>query len=56
MTREYYQRVRADALEALQQEATRDARFPEAAALLDTLVLGEWEDFLTTAGAPVLER
>ena len=54
MTREYYQRVRAEALEALEGEATPESRFTEAAALLDTLVLGEWEDFLTTVGAPML--
>jgi malate synthase len=55
MTREYYQRVRADVLEALGQEATSDSRFVEAAAVLDTLVLGEWENFLTTVAMPVLE-
>jgi len=55
MTREYYQRVRADTLEALQEEAPDAARFTEAAAVLDTLVLGEWENFLTTVAMPVLE-
>jgi malate synthase len=55
MTREYYQRVRAEALAALEQEGATEARFAEAAALLDTLVLGAWEDFLTSVGAPVLE-
>jgi malate synthase len=54
MTREYYQRVRSEALAALELEVPTDARFMEAAALLDTLVLGEWEDFLTTVGAPML--
>jgi malate synthase len=55
MTREYYQRVRAETLDALEREAESGARFPDAAALLDTLVLGEWEDFLTLVAAPVLE-
>jgi len=54
MTREYYQRVRSDALEALEREAGTASRFTDAAALLDLLVLGEWEDFLTTVGAPML--
>ena len=56
MTREYYQRVRAETLDALQADGASDARFAEAAGLLDTLVLGEWEDFLTSVGATVLER
>ncbi|HEX5973282.1 MAG TPA: malate synthase A [Gemmatimonadaceae bacterium] len=55
MTREYYQRVRAETLDALEREAPPGARFTDAAALLDTLVLGEWEDFLTLVAAPVLE-
>jgi len=54
MTREYYQRVRSETLDALEREAAPGARFTEAAGLLDTLVLGEWEDFLTTVGAPML--
>ena len=56
MTREYYQRVRAETLNALEQEGAPDARYADAAALLDTLVLGEWEDFLTTVAMPALER
>jgi malate synthase len=55
MTREYYQRVRAETLDALEREGQEGARFTDAAALLDTLVLGEWEDFLTLVAAPVLE-
>ena len=55
MTREYYQRVRAETLDALEQDAQPGARFTDAAALLDTLVLGAWEDFLTLVAAPVLE-
>jgi malate synthase len=55
MTREYYQRVRAETLDALEREAQPDSRYMDAAALLDTLVLGEWEDFLTLVAAPVLE-
>jgi malate synthase len=55
MTREYYQRVRADVLEALGQEGPESSRFAEAAAVLDALVLGEWENFLTTVAMPMLE-
>jgi malate synthase len=55
MTREYYQRVRSETLDALQREGQQGARFTDAAALLDTLVLGDWEDFLTLVAAPVLE-
>jgi len=55
MTREYYQRVRTETLAALGQEGSTDSRFAEAAALLDTLVLGEWQNFLTTVAMPVLE-
>jgi malate synthase len=54
MTREYYQRVRSDALAMLEREATAASRFTDAAAMLDLLVLGDWEDFLTTVGAPML--
>ena len=55
MTREYYQRVRAETLDALEQEGLPNPRFTAAAAVLDTLVLGEWENFLTTVAMPVLE-
>jgi len=55
MTREYYQRVRAETLDALVKEGSTDSRYTEAAALLDTLVLGEWQTFLTTLAMPVLE-
>jgi malate synthase len=55
MTREYYQRVRMQALDALEREEPPTSRFAEAAAVLDTLVLGEWENFLTTVAMPMLE-
>src|SRR4029078_4852221 len=55
MTREYYQRVRMQALDALEREEPSASRFAEAAAVLDTLVLGEWENFLTTVAMPMLE-
>jgi malate synthase len=55
MTREYYQRVRAEELARLQAEADPVSRVTDAAALLDTLVLGEFEEFLTVIGYRVLE-
>jgi malate synthase len=55
MTREYYQRVRAETLDSLEAEGVPGSRFADAAAVLDTLVLGEWENFLTTVAMPALE-
>ena len=55
MTREYYQRVRAEELTRLQGEMPDGHRLNEAAALLDSLVLGEFEEFLTVPGYRLLE-
>ena len=55
MTREYYQRVRAEVLARLQEDADAVSRITDAAALLDALVLGEFEEFLTVVGYRVLE-
>jgi malate synthase len=55
MTREYYQRVRGDVLARLQHGADAASRITDAAALLDALVLGEFEEFLTLVGYRVLE-
>jgi malate synthase len=55
MTREYYQRVRAEELARLQKGADQVSRITDAAALLDALVLGEFEEFLTVVGYRVLE-
>ena len=55
MTREYYQRVRAEELARLQASAGAVSRVTDAAALLDALVLGEFEEFLTVVGYRVLE-
>ena len=54
MTRAYYQRVRAEELARLEASAEPGARLTEAAALLDALVLGEFEEFLTVVGAGLL--
>ena len=55
MTREYYQRVRSEELSRLQGEMPAGHRLNEAAALLDSLVLGEFEEFLTLPGYRLLE-
>jgi malate synthase len=58
ITREYYQRVRAEELARLEASAEGGSRIKEAAALLDALVLGdgEFEEFLTIVGYRVLDR
>jgi len=55
MTREYYQRVRADELARLEATADAVSRITDAAALLDALVLSDFEEFLTVVGYRVLE-
>jgi malate synthase len=58
MTREYYQRVRAEVLAQLESrvDAGTSARLHDAAALLDTLVLGDFQEFLTIPGYRLLEN
>jgi malate synthase len=55
MTREFYQHVRAEALATLEASAEQGNRLTDAAGLLDALVLGEFEAFLTVPGYRVLE-
>jgi malate synthase len=57
MTREYYQRVRAEELARLDDAlgAGSPARLHDAAGLLDALVLGEFEEFLTLPGYRLLD-
>ncbi len=54
MTGEYYRAVREVELARATTGAEASARFPEAAALLDTLVLGEFEEFFTVSGSRLL--
>ncbi|MEO8560586.1 MAG: malate synthase A [bacterium] len=54
MTRAYYQRVREEELARITADGSA-GRAVEAAALLDTLVLGEHTDFLTLPGYVLLE-
>ena len=53
MTREYYLAVRTTELARL-KESARAHRLDEAAALLDVLVLEDFEEFLTLSGARLL--
>jgi malate synthase len=55
MGAEGYQQVREDVVAELRKSATADSRFDDAAALLDELVLGEWQEFLTLPGYELLE-
>ncbi len=55
MTREYYLRVRAAEVQRLEAEGAAGARLTEAAALLDVLVDGDFEEFLTVAGGKLLD-
>ena len=50
MSASVYQRVRDDVVTELRQSVTADSRLDDAVALLDELVLGEWQDFLTIPG------
>ncbi|MEO6529161.1 MAG: malate synthase A [Gemmatimonadaceae bacterium] len=54
MTREFYQRVREEELQRILAEGA-PGRVSEAAALLDTIVLGEHTDFLTVPGYALLD-
>jgi len=50
VTEALYRDVRGEVLTPLRDGANREARWDDAAALLDDLVLGEYEDFLTVPG------
>ncbi len=55
MTREYYLEVRSAEMRRLEAMPDAGLRLVEAAALLDTLVEGEFEEFLTVPGARLLD-
>jgi malate synthase len=56
MTAVVYRGVRDAVVAELQRSLGENSRLADAAQLLDELVLGEWQDFLTTAAAKRLER
>lgn len=55
MTRGWYNRVREAEMSRLSVLPNAGTRLEEAATLLDSLVLGEFEEFLTVPGAPLLD-
>jgi malate synthase len=50
MSADAYRRVRDEVVSELRQAAPTESRLDDAVALLDELVLGEWQDFLTIPG------
>jgi malate synthase len=55
MSANVYREVRDNVVAELRQSAPPDSRLDEAARLLDELVLGEWQDFLTVPGYRLLQ-
>ena len=55
MSADMYRRVRNEVLAELRQSAAPDSRLDDAATLVDELVLGEWQEFLTLPGYRRLE-
>ncbi|HYC49584.1 MAG TPA: malate synthase A [Gemmatimonadaceae bacterium] len=54
MSANMYRRVREDVVTELSRSVPPDSRLQDAAQLLDDLVLGEWEEFLTLPGYRML--
>jgi malate synthase len=54
MSADVYRKVRDEVVAELRQSAPKESRLDDAAALLDELVLGEWQDFLTVPGYKLL--
>jgi malate synthase len=54
MSANTYRRVRDEVVTELSRSVTAESRLSDAARLLDDLVLGEWEDFLTVPGYQML--
>ena len=54
MTANVYHKVRDEVLAELRRSAPRESRLDDATRLLDELVLGEWQDFLTLPGYRLL--
>jgi malate synthase len=56
ITAELYRKMREEELSTLVATAGRGSSYPDAAALLDELVLGEFQEFLTIPAYPQLLR
>ena len=54
MSANVYRQIREQVVAELRKSASARSRLDEAAALLDDLVLGEWQDFLTVPGYRLL--
>jgi malate synthase len=54
MGADVYGRVREDVVSELRKSAPKESRLDDAAKLLDELVLGAWQDFLTLPGYKLL--
>jgi malate synthase len=54
MGADVYRRVREEVVAELRPSAPADSRLDDAATLLDELVLGDWQDFLTIPGYNLL--
>jgi len=54
MGADVYRRVRGEVVAELRKSATAESRLDDAVALLDELVLGEWQEFLTIPGYKLL--
>jgi malate synthase len=54
MSANVYHQIREQVVAELRQSAPAESRLDDAAALLDDLVLGEWQDFLTVPGYRLL--
>jgi malate synthase len=54
MSADVYRKTRDEVVAELSQSAPKDSRLSEAVTLLDDLVLGEWQDFLTLPGYKLL--
>ena len=55
MSADMYRRVRDGVVAELRKSATAKSRLSDAVTLLDELVLGEWQDFLTLPGYRMLK-
>jgi malate synthase len=54
MSANVYRQIREQVVGELRQSAPAESRLDDAAALLDDLVLGDWQDFLTVPGYRLL--
>jgi malate synthase len=56
MSADAYRKTRSAVASELRSTAPQESRLDDAAALLDELVLGDWQDFLTVPGYKLLDQ